>query len=178
DWLELNAWASCDWVTPFDWRLVLSPSASFRRSSMYADSSSVRPRKSFASPTTHPLAARLRRLLARIVVLLQSLSAGIYDRLGCGPRLLGKDRHNHNGVRVDAVHQSPVSRRVINSQLVALRSDRGHGPRSWHADQLTLLQKPKQVAGLDATRSEERRVGKDRRSVLVTHAAQTDRLQS
>ena len=152
DWLDFSEAASATCVMPRDVRRSLSPSASFSRSSMYASSSSVRPRKSLTVPKTHPFFCSFFRLLSFILVVtavpLEALFAHLNQTFRRLLGLLGKDRENQNGISVNAVNHSPICLGIVDPQFMAARPNRRHGLRFWHSKRLSLLEAAQQKPDL------------------------------
>ncbi len=157
DWLEFSSLASsaCEMRRRRRRTRRLAPSRSFR--SMYAASSSVSPRNSWALPTRQPFASRRLLFSSRTVVLPEPSPAGFNDSLEGRPGLLAEDLQDHDGIQIKSVHDSPVDADILNPQLVAAWSDGRHGPRVGHAQQFAFLQSPKQIAGLQPGRRGEGR---------------------
>jgi hypothetical protein len=157
-----------DWL---DWRRRARPACVRRRRrrrsrrlvasrtfrSIYAASSALRRRNSFAVPIFQPLASSRRRFSSRTVVFPQSPGARINDGLRGRPRLLAEDFQDHDGVEVKTVHDSPVNSCVPDSQLVTARPHHWHRLRPRQADRLPLLEQTKQITDLDPGRSGEGR---------------------
>ncbi len=152
DWLDWSRFARSACVSLRRWRHSRKPIASRTLSSMYAASSVLRRRNSWAVPTFQPLASRRRFFSSRTVVLRQSADARVNDRLRRRPGLVAEDRQNHDGVGVSPVHDPPVDFGVTNSQFVTSRPHNGHRPRVGHRQRLALLQQPEQVSRLDPGR--------------------------
>jgi len=149
DWLDWRRVASSACVRLRRRRRSRRSVASRTLRSIYAASSVLRRRNSWAVPIFQPPASRRRRFSSRTVVLPQPADARINDGLWRRPDLLAEDLQNHHGVRVKPVHDSPVSCSITYSQLVTARTKIGHRPRLRHANRLPLLQQTKKITGLD-----------------------------
>src|SRR3990170_704376 len=104
DWLDRIIFARSIWVSRRWRRRSRRLSASLSFSSMYAASSSDRPRNSLALPTFQPLASRRFLFSSRIVVLPESLPTGADHRLRRRGGLLAKHLDDHNGIRISAIY--------------------------------------------------------------------------
>src|SRR6056297_275372 len=177
DWLEPRLFASSTCVSFFRDRRALRPSASFNRSSMYACSSAERPRKSGASPTSQPASVNFLRLLARIVVLLETSLAGLDDFIRRRRSFLAEDIADNDRVDICSVDNSPGRSIVGNPKFVAAPADSGHGTRVWKAQFIAPLKLPEQEAGFNSCRWSERRrfyfaAQPNQRLVFRAHAGQ------
>jgi len=157
DWLEPRLFASSTCVSFFRDRRALRPSASLKRSSMYACSSGERPRKSGASPTSQPALVNFLRLLARIAVLLETSLAGLDDLIRRRFSFLAEDIADNNRVDICSVDNSPGDTIVGNPKFVAASADSGHGARARKAQFIAPLKLSQQEAGFNSCRWPERR---------------------
>jgi hypothetical protein len=158
DWLDWRRFARSACVRFRRRRRSRRPVASRALRSIYAASSALRCRNSWAVPIFQPFASSRRRLSSRTVVLPQPADARVNDGLRRCACLLRKDLQDHHGVRVEPVDDSPVSPCVTDPQLVTTKTHDRHRPRVWHANRLPLLQQTKEITGLDPGR-----LGKGRR---------------
>src|SRR3982751_670513 len=156
DWLECTAFASSVCVSPFALRRARRPSASFKRSSTYADSSSVRLSSAFGVPTFQPFASRRLRFSARIVILLKAFATSVDHSIrGCAC-LLPKYIENHNSVGIYPVHDAPANVCVANPKFVTPPADARHGPRMRHGKSFASLQAAQQITSLDSRSARHR----------------------
>jgi hypothetical protein len=114
------------------------------------------------------------RLLSRIFILLQAISARCYDTFWRLPGFLGKYVKYHNRVLIDPIQDTPRAVRVIDSQLIAARSNAWHRPGLRHRKGLAALQPPQQVSRFESRCLRHRRgfdlsVKPSERLVIWTH---------
>src|SRR5437773_6248058 len=140
DWLDWRRWARSACVRLRRRRRLRRPVASRALRSIYAASSSLRRRNSWAVPNFQPFASSRRRFSSRTVILLQPPEARVDDTLRRRPRLLAENLQDHNGVGLDPVDDSPVSADVPDAQLGTARPQRRHRSGVWHAKHLPFLQ--------------------------------------
>src|SRR5438128_9369291 len=148
DWLDWRRLARSACVRLRRRRRSRRPTANRALRSIYAASSALRRRNSWALPNFQPFASKRRRFASRMVVLPQPATAPVNDALRRGACLLGEDLQNHHGVGVQAVHDSPVRLRVAHSQFMTAGTHNWHRPRLRHAHHLPLLQQALQITGL------------------------------
>src|SRR3954471_19181515 len=139
DWLECTAFAKSVCVSPFALRRALSPSASLKRSSMYAASSSVRLSNSFGVPTFQPFASRRLRFSARIVILLKALPTSVNHTVRRCAGFLPKHIENHNSVAIYPVHNAPTDVCIADPKFVTPSRDARHRPRMRHGKFFDLV---------------------------------------
>src|SRR5712691_8797262 len=149
DWLDWRRLARSACVRLRRRRLSRRPVASRTLRSIYAASSALRRRNSWAVPIFQPFACSRRRFSSRTVVLPQPAGSGVNDGLGHRLGLLAEDLQNHHRIGVEPIYDPPVNRGVTDPEFVTARTDDGHRPRPRHANQLPLLEQTKQIAGLD-----------------------------
>ena len=74
--------------------------------------------------------------------------AGLDHIPGGLSRLLAEDLQQHDGIRIDAVHNPPYLVAIHDTQFVASTRDIWHRTRVWHAQALSSLESAWQEAGL------------------------------
>jgi hypothetical protein len=150
DWLDRSSratWLCVKWRRR---RRRRSESASRSFSSMNAASSSDSPRNSRVSPTRQPLASIRFLLGSRIVVLPKSPATGLNDPVWGGWRLLAEYLGDHDGVRIDSVHETPGLALIVDPKFVAPRANRGHGQRVGHRQAFAALEPTKQQTSFES----------------------------
>jgi hypothetical protein len=175
DWLDRRSLASSAWVRRRRRRRTRRLEARRSFTSIYAASSSVRPRNSRALPILQPLASSRFLLSSRTVVLLEPSPAGLDDRFWSRPALLAEHPQNHDGVRVNPIHHSSRDADILDSQFMATNTDGRHRPRMGHREPLAVLEPPEEVAGFHSGRLREGRrldltVKPDKGLVLPAHS--------
>jgi len=148
DWLDLSTFARSACESRFRCRRSRRPSASRILSSMYADSSLESRRNSLTLPIFQPLASNRLFFSSRIFILLKSSFARLNDGSRCLRGLFAEDFQDHDGIRLDSVHNAPRGVGVIDAQLVAPRPNGRHGPGVRHSKQLAPLQTSQQISRL------------------------------
>src|SRR5436190_15324613 len=143
DWLDWRRFARSACVRLRRRRRVRRPVASRALRSIYAASSSLGRRNSWAVPNFQPLASNRRRFSSRTVILVQPPDARVDDTLRRRPRLLAEHLQDHHGIGIDPVNDSPVSADVPDAQLGTARTQHRHRSRVWHAKHLPFLQQAK-----------------------------------
>src|SRR5262249_52367463 len=132
DWLDPIAAASSFWVNPFASRPSRTARARVTRNSTIWRSTSLNPRRAPASPLLKPAASNPfpfsgsmgpSLLLACLVIPGESRLATVNHGLRRLLRGLGEDIDDEDRIRVDAVDNSPGLCFVLDSQLVATRTD-------------------------------------------------------
>ncbi len=157
DWLEPIRFASAAWVRFLAKRTRFSALANETRTSITAESASVRPRNSLASLTFHPVRSSRSLLSLRTapsvhrshsIVSFQSALTHVDDRLRSLPRLLARHLEDQDCIVINSKHDAPGASLIVDPQLAAPRPDLEHRSRVRHTQTLALLQHAKQKPSL------------------------------
>src|SRR2546425_7204396 len=158
DWLDLSRRASCAWVSLRRVRRSRRPRLRMSFSSTRASSALESPSSSRTVPSFHPARSR-RALLSFFMGLTPSYLASSYifrRRLQSAIVRSGVLCVDHR-IRIDSVHDPPVTPSIFDPQLVALGSDGGHRSRVGHAHLPAQLHKPQEVTRFHPGLGRERR---------------------